>query len=299
VIPELPEVETIVRDIRPALIGKVIFGMVIKSSCQRNILKIRADRFYEQAIGGEIITVLRKGKYIIFPLSNNNVIVMHLGMTGKILLHHGPSVSFEEIPESIEKHTHLILELIDPSDDSLMGTNDVQLHFNDPRTFGKIYLLEDVEDIEDLDIPGLKTLGPDALGISHKQFQNIVQSKRAIKSILLDQTKIAGVGNIYADESLFEARIHPARPGSSLNLEESSKLWFVVKSVLKKGIKFRGSSTSDYVTADGSKGSFQDHHRVYRKTGQKCVDCGSIIQRIVLAQRGTHFCPTCQTGEVD
>ncbi len=298
-MPELPEVETIVRDIRPSLIGKMIHGIVIKSSCQRNILKVRAERFYQQTIGGEIVTVLRKGKYIILPLSNNNVIVMHLGMTGRILLRHGPAVSFEDMPESVDKHTHLILEFIDPSDDSLMGINDVQMHFNDPRTFGKIYLLEDVEDIESLDVPGLKTLGPDALGISHKEFQGMVQSKRAVKSILLDQTKIAGVGNIYADEALFEAHVHPTRPGSSLSFEELSKLWFAVKSVLKEGIRFRGSSTSDYFTADGSKGSYQDHHRVYRKTGQKCVDCGSIIQRIVLAQRGTHFCPTCQTGEVD
>ena len=298
-MPELPEVETIVRDIRPSIIGKLIYGIVIKSSCQRNILQVRAERFYEQTIGGEIVTVLRKGKYIILPLSNNNVIVIHLGMTGRVLLRHGPSINLEELPESFDKHTHLILELIDPSDSSMVGLEDVQLLFNDPRTFGKIYLLEDVEDIDDLDIPGLKTLGPDALGISHKEFQEIVKSKRAIKSILLDQTKIAGVGNIYADESLFEAHVHPARPGSSLNFEESSKLWFAVKSVLKEGIKFRGSSTSDYFTADGSKGSFQDHHRVYRKTGQKCVECGAIIQRIVLAQRGTHFCPTCQTGEVD
>jgi formamidopyrimidine-DNA glycosylase len=293
-MPELPEVETIVRDIRPFIMGKMINGMIIKASCQRNILKVRAERFYEQVIGGEVVTVLRKGKYIILPLSNNNVIVMHLGMSGRILLHRGPTVTLEDVSESVDKHTHLILELIDLSDGSIEGIEDVQLHFNDPRTFGKIYLLEDVEDIEDLDIPGLKALGPDALGISHKEFQGMVQSKRAIKSILLDQTKIAGVGNIYADEALFEGRIHPTRPGSSLNLEESSKLRFAVKAVLKEGIRFRGSSTSDYLTADGSKGSYQDHHRVYRKTGQKCVDCGSIIQRIVLAQRGTHFCPTCQ-----
>lgn len=293
-MPELPEVETIVRDIRPSIMGKLINGMVIKSSCQRNILKVDAERFYEQAIGGEILTVLRKGKYIILPLSNDNVIVMHLGMTGRILLRPGPSISLGEVPESIDKHTHLVLELIDPSDASMEGVKDVQLCFNDPRTFGKIYLLEDVEDIEVLDIPGLKTLGPDALGISHKEFQRMVQSKRAIKSVLLDQTKIAGIGNIYADEALFEAHVHPTRLGSSLNLEELSKLWFAVKSVLKEGIRFRGSSTSDYLTADGSKGSYQDHHRVYRKTGQKCKDCGSTIQRMVIAQRGTHFCPTCQ-----
>ncbi len=293
-IPELPEVETIVRDIRPFIIGKIIYSMVIKSSCQRNILKTSAERFYEQAIGGEILTVLRKGKYIILPLSNNNVIVIHLGMTGKILLRHGPAISFEKISELADKHTHLILDLIDPSDDSTTGSEDVQLYFNDPRTFGRIYLLEDVENIENLDIPGLKTLGQDALGISHKEFKKIVQSKRMIKSILLDQTKIAGIGNIYADEALFEACIRPTRPGASLNLEELSKLWFAVKSVLKMGIKFRGSSTSDYLTADGSKGFYQDYHRVYRKTGQKCVNCDSIIQRIVITQRGTHFCPTCQ-----
>ncbi len=293
-MPELPEVETIIRDIRPAVIGKLIYGMVIKSSCQRSILKVSAEKFYEQTIGAEIVTVLRKGKYIILPLSNDNVIVIHLGMTGKILLRHGPALNLEEVSESVDKHTHLVLELIDPSDDSMVGERDVQFNFHDPRTFGKIYLLEDVENIDELDVPGLKTLGPDALGISHNEFKEMVQSRRAIKSILLDQKKIAGVGNIYADEALFEARIHPTRPGFSLNFEELSKLWFAVKSVLKEGIRFRGSSTSDYVTADGSKGSYQDHHRVYRKTGKNCVDCASIIERIVIAQRGTHFCPSCQ-----
>jgi formamidopyrimidine-DNA glycosylase len=274
--------------------GKLINGVIIKNSCQRNILQTTASRFYEQIIGQEVVTVLRKGKYIIIPLSNNNVVVIHLGMTGKLQIRHGPDVILEEVPEFISKHTHLIIEFIDPSDNSMDGDYDVQMYFNDSRTFGKIYLLEDVEDIEDLDIPGLKTLGPDALGISLKEFQASINSKRAIKAILLDQTKIAGVGNIYADEVLFSARLHPAMPGISLTLEEASKLWFAVKSVLKEGIKFRGSSTSDYLTADGSKGFYQNYHRVYRKTGQKCGDCGSIIERIVIVQRGTHFCPTCQ-----
>ncbi len=171
---------------------------------------------------------------------------------------------------------------------------DLELHFNDVRLFGNIWLVENANDIENLGVPGLQELGEDALGISLHQFEEAVSSKRSIKTILLDQKKIAGVGNIYADEALFSAHIHPATQGASLTPNQISTLWFTVKSVLKQGIKYRGSSTSDYTTTDGSKGSFQDHYRVYRKTGQKCVDCNSVIERIKLAGRSTHFCPSCQ-----
>jgi formamidopyrimidine-DNA glycosylase len=274
--------------------GRMVSGMVVRSKAQSHILQVAPQHFYEQTIGQTVSTVLRKGKYIILPLSNDNVIVFHLGMTGRLLLSEVPDITFDERfsgDSYVNKHTHFLIEFMDMSGDSLP---DLELHFNDVRLFGKIWLVEDAESIDELDVPGLKDLGPDALGISLKNFEEVMCSKRSIKSILLDQVKIAGVGNIYADEALFSAHIHPATRGSSLTPNQTSTLWFAVKSVLKQGIKYRGSSTSDYTTTDGSKGSYQDYHRVYGKTGQKCTDCGSAIERIKIIGRSTHFCPSCQ-----
>ncbi len=292
-MPELPEIETIVRALRPSIMGRIISGMVIRPKAQLHMLQSTPQHFYEQTIGQTVTTVLRKGKYIILPLSNDNVIVLHMGMTGYLLLSETPDLTFDErfSENAVDKHTHFLMEFMDESGSDLP---DLEIHFNDVRLFGNIWLVENADDIDNLNVPGLQDLGPDALGISLNKFEEAVSSKRPIKSILLDQKKIAGVGNIYADEALFSAHIHPATQGSSLTLNQISTLWFTVKSVLKQGIKYRGSSTSDYTTTDGSKGSFQDHHRVYRKTGQKCGDCSHTIERIKLAGRSTHFCPSCQ-----
>ena len=292
-MPELPEVETIVRGLRPNIMGRIISGMIIRPKAQLHMLQTTPQHFYEQTIGQTVATVLRKGKYIILPLSNDNVIVLHMGMTGYLLLSETPDITFDErfSENSIDKHTHFLMEFMDQSGNDLP---DLELHFNDVRLFGNIWLVENAKDIENLDVPGLRELGPDALGISLKKFEESVSSKRSIKTILLDQKKIAGVGNIYADEALFSAHIHPATQGSSLTSNQISTLWFTIKSVLKQGIKYRGSSTSDYTTTDGSKGSFQNYHRVYGKTGQKCGDCSRVIERIKLGGRSTHFCPSCQ-----
>jgi len=292
VIPELPEVETIVRDIRPHVIGRLITGMVVKGRAQTNILKTDADSFYQGVILQTIQTVIRKGKYIIMPLSNDNVLVMHLGMTGQLLLHEIPdSVNLEEHLDRVDKHTHVILELMDQGDDHL---SDIELHFRDPRMFGKIWLVENAEDINNLGVPGLRDLGPDALGIELEDFKKIMRNKKTVKSNLLDQSRLAGVGNIYADEACFAAKVHPAVKGIDLSPEQLMKLWFAVKSVLKEGIRSRGSSISNYTSVDGSKGSFQDHHRVYGRFGRKCVECASFICRTKVAGRSTHFCPSCQ-----
>jgi len=292
-MPELPEVETIVRDLRSYAMGRVITGLVIREKALAHIIQMEPTCFFQGIMGQSIVTVLRRGKYIIIPLSNNNVLVFHLGMTGKLLIKESPDVSFDELltgDNYVDKHTHILIELLDPSGEN----EDVDIHFNDVRLFGNVWLVEDVRDIENLDVPGLKNLGPDALGITLEEFGGIMRTKRAIKAVLLDQSKIAGVGNIYADEACFASSIYPATRGSSLTEEQLMKLWFAVKSVLKQGIKYRGSSTSDYRTVDGSKGSFQLYHRVYGKTGQECVECGSDIERVKLAGRSTHYCPTCQ-----
>lgn len=289
-IPELPEVETIVRELRPQIMGKTVSGLILRHKAVTHLINTNAKILYQGLVSQTITTVLRKGKYIIFPLSNNNVLILHLGMTGNLFLQKALGLDLVDQLERVDKHTHILIELTDLSEDE----EDLELHFNDVRLFGNLWLLEDVEDIEKLDVPGLKDLGPDALNITLCQFEDIMRSKRAVKAILLNQAKIAGVGNIYADEACFCAGVHPARKGVSLSEEQFGKLWLAVKTVLKQGIRYRGSSTSDYITTDGSKGNYQQYHRVYQKTGEECVQCGTPIERIKLAGRSTHFCPTCQ-----
>jgi len=172
---------------------------------------------------------------------------------------------------------------------------DLEMSFHDPRRFGNVWLVKDAQNIEKLDVPGLKNLGPDALDIPLPKFEELLKgSKRTIKSLLLDQTKLAGVGNIYADEACFVAKVHPGRSSISLNESETAKLWFAVKTVLKEGIHFGGSSTSDYKSIWGNKGSYQQKHRVYGKKGKQCVECQTPIERIKIVGRSTHFCPSCQ-----
>lgn len=293
-MPELPEVETIVRDIRPAIIGKMISGLVMRPKAQSNLMNVDPQTFYEHTMTQIVTTVIRKGKYIIMPLDNDSAIVMHLGMTGRILVRDVPEVSFDERFTSdnfVDRHTHFLMELTDPS-----GVDaDVELHFNDVRLFGNIWLVTQLDDIDNIPITGLAELGPDALGITIQEFNHIMRTRASVKSVLLDQKKIAGVGNIYADEACFSAGVRPTRKGGSLSKGERAKLWLAVKTVLKEGLKYRGSSVSDYTDAAGKTGSFQEHHKVYQKTGQKCVDCEAKIQKIKLSGRSTHFCPSCQS----
>ncbi len=188
-MPELPEVETIVRALRPNIMGRIISGMVIRPKAQAHILQTTPQYFYEQTIGQTVTTVLRKGKYIILPLSNDNIIVFHMGMTGHLLLSEVPDVTFDirfSGDKYVDKHTHFLMEFMDGSTD---GLPDLELHFNDIRLFGNIWLVEDVQNIEEINVPGLKELGPDALGISLNKFEEAVSSKRSIKTILLDQKK--------------------------------------------------------------------------------------------------------------
>lgn len=289
-MPELPEVECIVRDLRSKIMGRVITGLSLREKALNNLLKTNTERFYQGLMNQTVTTVIRKGKYILLPLSNDNVWVIHLGMTGKLWVFEAEDVDFLDQLDQIDKHTHMIVELSDPAGEE----EDLELHFNDVRLFGNLWLAEDVQDIEEVNVPGLRDLGPDALGVPLEEFTKLMDSKRPVKAILLDQAQIAGVGNIYADEACFCAGVHPASKGKSLKEEQVDKLWFAVKTVLKQGIKYRGSSTSDYTTTDGSEGAYQNHHRVYQKTGQKCVECGTSIERIKLIGRSTHFCPSCQ-----
>ena len=269
-MPELPEVETYVRELRPRLAGKrVTAGHVY---WPRIIAQPEPALFLERIQGRRFDTFRRRGKYMLLGLDSGDSLIVHLRMTGAVRIH----------PASIaaDKHTHLVLDL----------DSGERFHYRDPRKFGRIWLTADTA-------PVLHKLGPEPLGpdFTPAGFGQRLSGRRAsIKALLLDQTILAGVGNIYADEALFLARIDPRRPGGELSAAEVDALHGAVRAVLQAGIEQRGSSLQDYAPPGGEKGSFQEKHQVFRRTGQPCFHCGAPIQRTVLAQRSTHFCPACQ-----
>ncbi len=274
-MPELPEVETIVRGLRDVLCGKTISEVVIREPM---VIGYPEDskKFREKLLERKITAMGRRGKYIILDLDSSLQLIIHLRMTGKLLL--------KMREEEIESHTHVILRF----------KEGIDLRFNNVRKFGRMYLIERESPEK---AGGFARLGPEPLSseFSPEIFQDILKgSSRAIKALLLDQNKIAGLGNIYADEALFRAGIHPARPADDLSREEITRLYDSIDQVLKAGIKFSGTSFSDYVNALGESGSFQEKLMVYGKDGEKCPRCSCQISKDKIASRSTHYCPDCQ-----
>ncbi len=268
-MPELPEVETIVRDLRQDIVGRTVMGARFLN---RTVWRRRAPA-KKLIVGTQITFVARRGKNILIGLSNYRVLVGHLGMTGRM--------TYQAPSDPIRKHTHLTIDL------------DIgQVRFNDPRRFGYLDLVH-LDKLERLEY--LAALGPDALCIPEEIFIDLVRSKkRIIKSLLLDQTILAGMGNIYSDEALFIAKIHPRRVSSGLSRERAAKLHGAMIAVLENAIGARGSSMNDYVDARGEKGSFQNQHLVYGREGKPCVKCGRPIRRELIGSRSAHFCARCQ-----
>jgi formamidopyrimidine-DNA glycosylase len=261
-VPELPEVETVVRSLSGILPGRRILSAEFRSRFvtpgDRTVL---AARLVNQTIRA----IRRHGKFIVLEL-DAGVLVVHLGMTGKLLFDaaHGP-------------HAYGILHL-----------DRGVLIYDDPRQFGRIEWA-----------PGLPArvsrLGPDPLLVSFADFWRELKRRRsALKPLLLNQRFLRGLGNIYADEALHRARIHPKAAAFRLSRERALRLYESIIDTLRLAIEHRGSSISDYVDAAGERGSFQLLHRVYGKAGQPCPECGTPIRRILVAQRGTHYCPRCQ-----
>lgn len=277
-MPELPEVETYVRELMPALTGRTIQAARVYWS--RTIAEPLAEEFPARIAGLSFSSFERRGKYMLLGMSDGSTLIVHLRMTGKLLI----------LPGETERntHTHVVMELDDGS----------VLHYNDPRKFGRIWLVPDRATV-------LAKLGPEPLddAFDIEQFAARLRGRSApIKSLLLDQRLVAGVGNIYADESLFRARIHPARAGGSLTPDEIMRLQLAVREVLEAGIARRGSSLGDsnlqnYLRPGGLPGDFQNEFFVFRRTGEPCLICGTPIVRIVIGQRSTHFCPTCQPAQ--
>ena len=260
-MPELPEVETVVRSVRPHLMGKRILTAEFTSP---HVTPGDRDALAQQIIGRKILEVTRRGKFIQVKL-DDGYLTMHLGMTGKLLIKGRP-----------ENHIYGDFQL-----------SKGELLFHDPRQFGSIEWSKDVH-------PRVARLGPEPLEVPLEEFQQRIKRKAQIKALLLNQTFLAGVGNIYADESLFAAGIHPLASAASLSKARVEKLYHAIRAILAHSIELGGSSISDYVDAEGQKGWFQVEHRVYGREGADCYQCHGSIQKILVAQRGSHFCPRCQ-----
>jgi formamidopyrimidine-DNA glycosylase len=268
-MPELPEVETVVRDLRPLVVGRVISAVIVGKEKLRRPWQ---PRWTKQIVGKRVATINRRGKWILIDLGDP-VLIIHLGMTGQLTV----------VPSDEPKadHTHLVFELDDGND----------LRFRDVRRFGSadLFTREEAEQF-------LKDrLGPEPFDLDPVAFQSSVRSSiRSLKAILLDQSVVAGVGNIYADEACFLSSLHPARRGTTLTPAECDRLRESIVDVLKKAIAGRGSTIRDYVGGSGLMGTYQGEFRVYGRTGEACTICTTKIEMVRLAGRSSHFCPTCQ-----
>jgi formamidopyrimidine-DNA glycosylase len=281
-MPELPEVETVANGVNARVRGQRIVSVWL--SRYKEPFKTSRAEMADALPGLRIERVYREGKHIVFDLGGRNEKnqkavphkmvqwIVHLGMTGRLL------VSSPEVP--VPDHTHAAL--------SLSGGRE--LRFVDARRFGRL-ALHPVSP----EGAGFRGPGREPLSISEDDFVALFRGRKlAIKAALLNQTLLHGVGNIYADESLFRAGIHPERVAGRLSRARLLRLHAALQEILRKAIELGGSSVSDYVDADGVAGFFQLEHRVYMRTGQPCLVCGRPIHRIVLAGRGTHFCLHCQ-----
>lgn len=280
-MPELPEVETIVRGLQRVLPGRGIISIQLgKTDFMDDPAALERE-----LPGGHVAKVSRHGKFIVVALERHSEgaaskhggqdkwnLLVHLGMTGQLTVN--PATA------PIPPHTHARL-LLD---------NGRELRYTDIRRFGSIRLIPEIESEK-----YLGPLGADPLEISANGFCALISGRHArIKGLLLDQHVLRGMGNIYTDESLWRARIHPARLGCSLKSQECARLFRAAQNILREAIRLGGSSISDYVDAEGQPGEFQIRHRVYQREGKKCSRCGSLIRRIVVAGRSSYFCPQCQ-----
>jgi len=271
-MPELPEVQTVVDTLSPRILGRSIARVDLR----RSDIVDPAGIDLPQLITGRTVTSLtRRGKRIVFTLDDGNLFYIHLGMTGRLTI---------ETPDAaIRKHTHLILSL-NPEPRTL---TPLELRFVDPRRFGGIWWCGK-------DAPK-DTMGPEPLTITANELATrLKKTHRPIKNALMDQRVIAGLGNIYVDESLHAAGIHPLTFADRLKPAQVARLTKCIKSVLNKAIRHRGSTLRDYLDGEGKAGQFQKLHRVYARDGEPCLNCSTLIKRIVLGGRSTCFCPTCQ-----
>ncbi len=281
-MPELPEVETIKKGLEQLLVGHTIEDVEILS--QRVFYGEPKD-----IVGGKVKTIRRFAKVLSIDLSNNYSIVIHVKMTGQ-LIYRGP-----KLKQKVDLSKKVRGGIPGPFTRTIFHLDkNGKLFYNDQRNFGWIKVLKTPE-VESLDF--IKKLGPEPFkDLTLKRFKQIISKyKTAVKMVLMDQQKIGGVGNIYANEALFMARINPKRPANSLSEKEKEKLYDSVLKTLKLGLKYRGASENVFVTATGEEGEVQEHFLSYARKGETCSNCKKEkIQKIFLGGRGTFFCPACQ-----
>jgi formamidopyrimidine-DNA glycosylase len=270
-MPELPEVETIRRDLLRRVVGRRFSAVEVMPGAEKVVAAPSPAEFRRALPGLRIEGIERRGKYLLFLLSDERYLIVHLRMTGA-LLHRSagaPADGYLRVRLSLDDKT--------------------ELRYTDARKLGMMWLVDDPA-------PVVGKLGPDALeGLAPETLRSRLDGRKApVKVVLMDQARLAGLGNIYADEALFLASVHPRRPAGSLTADEMERLHGAVGKVLREAMSHRGSSFRDYVDAEGREGEHQKHVKVYRRTGEPCYNCGAVIERIKLGGRSSHFCPHCQ-----
>jgi len=267
-LPELPEVETIKSELLPHIIGRRFTSVTV---CDAKPIRYQSvDEFCHKLAGQRIENLKRRGKYLIFQLSGGEALIIHLRMTGVLLLN----------PTHIDRYSRVIFGFDDSS----------QLVFTDRRRLGIVCLAENEQVIA-------HKLGPEPLssGFTSKTLANLLQKRKApIKAVLLDQSLIAGIGNMYADEALHIAKIHPLREANSLSSREIQKLYASIKNVLSQAISSKGASIDTYKRPSGKNGTAHHSFHVAHQSGKPCDICGTTIQRLAIRNRGSYFCPNCQ-----
>jgi len=280
-MPELPEVETVRRGLEVQVMGRRITRVEVGR--ERSVRRTSRQAVIDGLTGATILSVNRRGKYLLCPLDTGDELMMHLRMSGRLL------VAGSGTPRP--PHTHVVMHLA--------GEPAQELWFVDPRTFGEVVVFDPANVA--VELPELAKMGIDPIadGLSRAQFAGLLRSRsRQIKALLLDQHVIAGIGNIYCDESLHMAGVRWDRRSDAITPREITRLHTAIMTVLSDAIEAGGSTLADtqYVGVDGESGWFQLNHRVYDRAGQRCSTCGRAhIVKVAVAGRGTHYCPRCQT----
>lgn len=275
-MPELPEVETVARGLRTRLIGRTVTRVIIQWA--GSIGAPDPGMFVQRLTGKTVISVDRRGKWILVKVSDGQTLLVHLRMTGQLLL--------EAIDCAEDEYTRVVLYL----------DSGERLRFSDMRKFGRLILTDNPSDV-------LGELGPEPLAdeFTVARFERMLSNRRGrIKSLLLNQRFLAGLGNIYVNEALWKAHIHPLRSGDSLSFEEVERLYRAIRSVLRAAIVEGGTTleNGNFKRANGKAGEFASQLLVYDRGGEPCGCCGTPIERITVGQRGTYFCPRCQPTSV-
>ena len=278
-MPELPEVETIRRVLEPAVVDDKIIKIFLRKT---RMIRDQSLQFFKKELAGrKILKVDRRGKYLIFRL-DDKIFLVHLGMSGQIIRVLDNDLSKNTSFSPLDKHTHLCLWF----------SRGTVLYFRDPRMFGR-YILSDPKEESRL----FSNLGPEPLGPQFTPsglYQDLRNRTASIKALLLNQKIVAGLGNIYVDESLFRAGINPATAGGRILKKQAEILYESIKSILTEAVNAGGTSISDFQDPEQRTGKFQYNLHVYGREGKACIKCGTPIIKEILAQRGTHWCPQCQ-----